>query len=147
MSGERGAQRFDGERRRVLFTRGQTLKGAHDVLSFKPRRIGGRQSFNHVGERRAAGERRRATIGEETRGFDVAAAYAQSQTQAVAADGIRAFGDRIGVGELTGVARVREMIGEGGGVGHDDSVETRRGGNKAAGSGRQAEGYRNIQSS
>lgn len=134
VSGERGAQRFDGERGCMLLTRGQAFDGAHDVRSFKPRRFVGRQSFNQSGERRTAGERRRATVGEETRGFDMSAANPQRETEAVAADGVRTFGDGVGVRQLTGIARVREMIGESGGVGHDDSVEDRDEGRKAVGS-------------
>lgn len=115
---QRIVQRLDGEGGGVSFARGQSAEGAREVCACESGGVFERHALEYFGERGAAGERGRAAVGEEARGFDATMTHAQGEAQAVAADRIREFGVGVCVCDLTCAARVREMIFEGGGVGH-----------------------------
>ena len=109
---------FGGEGGGVCFARGEAADGAGDGVARDACGLFEGETFEHLGEGGAAGERGRAAVGEEARGLDAAVAHAQSEPQPVAADGVRLLGLGVGLFERAGVARVREMVFEGVGVGH-----------------------------
>ena len=89
---------FDRQRRRVVFVRGQTAERVRNFLSRQLHRIFDLHSFDHLSEHRTAGQRRRATVGEEARSFDATIAKPQAQTQTIAADWVCLFRNSIRVG-------------------------------------------------
>jgi len=97
---------------RVVFARWQAAERVGNFLPRQLHRIFDFHSFDHFRDHGTAGERRRATVGEKTRGFDATIAKAQTQTETIAADWIRLFRDRIRVREFAGIARMRKMIFE-----------------------------------
>src|SRR2546423_9376321 len=92
---------------------------SRDVVPRESRRVFKTHPFEHDREDGAAGERRRAAVCEEARGLDATAADAERELESVAADRVRLLSHGVGVGELADVARVRQVVFEGFGVGHD----------------------------
>ena len=111
-------ERFDGQSGGVLFAGGESAERVCDLRACDARGLCECETFEHGGEGGAAGERRRAAVGEEARGLDAARAEAEREAEAVAADGVRLFGRGVGVLKLARVARVGEVVFEGFGVGH-----------------------------
>ena len=54
----------------MSFARRQTIERACNLLLREPQRISNRHPFKHLRQRRAASQRRRATISEKARGFN-----------------------------------------------------------------------------
>jgi hypothetical protein len=114
---ERGVERLGGEGGGVVFAGGESADGLGDSGAGDAGGLFERHAFEHFGEGGAAGEGGRAAVGEKARGLDAAAAQAEGEPEAVAADGVRLLGVGVRVGERAGVARVREVVFEGFGVG------------------------------
>src|SRR2546423_7445591 len=110
------AQRLNSERRRVLLARRQPAERAYDLLPRQTLSLFHRHSFDHLGEHRAAGERRGAAVGEESRGLDAPVSQSQTEAQPITADGIGLLGDGCSIRQLADAARVGKMVFESFGV-------------------------------
>ena len=95
-----------------MFSRRQTTDGFHDVVSGQVTRFFDIHSFQHFGECRPAHQRWRTTIGKKSRCFDPTVVYAKVQSQTIAANRIRFFGNGVCIRQLAGVAWLLEMIFE-----------------------------------
>jgi hypothetical protein len=109
---ESGAQGFDGERRRVLLTRGKPFNRVDDIAARDARSLFQRHSFDHFGEHGTAHERRRAAVSQKARRLYASIAQAQRQSQPIAAHGIRLFRYSRSVRQLPGPSRVGEVVFE-----------------------------------
>jgi hypothetical protein len=96
----------------VLLARGQAFKSLHELLARQLRGFLPRHPFDEFRERGAAGERRRAAVGEKANGFDAFIAHAQTEAQAITADRVRSFSNRVCVRQLPGIARMSQMVFE-----------------------------------
>jgi hypothetical protein len=105
-------QRLNRQRCGVMFSRRQTTDGFHNVVSGQLTRFFHIHSWQHFGERRPAYQRGRTTVGKKSRGFDPTVIYAKTQSQTIAANRIRFFGNGVCIRQLAGVAWLREMIFE-----------------------------------
>lgn len=103
---ERGAQGFDGERRRVLFARGQATKRARNVPACQACGFFNGHPLDHLHERRTARQRGRATVGEEAHSFDPPIAQPQRETQPVTAHRVKLFGDGVRLLKLPDMTRI-----------------------------------------
>ena len=88
----------------MSFARRQTIERACNLLLREPQRIRNRHPFKHLRQRRAASQRRRATISEKARGFNPIIIHAQTQTQVITAHRIRLFCDGVRVREFADVS-------------------------------------------
>lgn len=75
-----------------------------------------RFSGEKLGERGSGSDGRDATLSFEAHGRDFAVFDANSEAKNVPADGIRDVDSSSGVGKIAGVARIFEMIDDGGGM-------------------------------
>jgi hypothetical protein len=105
-------QRLNRQRGGVMFSRRQTADGFHNVVSGQLTRFFHIHSFQHFGKRRTARQRGWTTIGKKSRCFDPTVFYAKTQSQTIAANRIRCFGNGVCLWQLAGVAWLREMIFE-----------------------------------
>lgn len=60
----------------MLLACGQSVQGTRNLLFGKEQGIRSLHPFNHLGEYRTAGKRRRASISEKARGFDASITHA-----------------------------------------------------------------------
>jgi hypothetical protein len=105
-------KRFDRESRCMLLAAWQAAYRIQNVSPCKVRRIIDYFPFDHLRQRRSADKSWRAAISQESRRLDPSIANAQTQAQAIAANGICLFGDRVPIREFSGVPRIGEMIFE-----------------------------------
>jgi hypothetical protein len=103
---ERGAKSLNGEGGSMTFARGQAIERMFDVQACQASGVFDAETFEHFGQSRATGNRRRTTISEKTHGLYAPFREAQEEMQAVAADWIDTFGDSIGLGQFACVSRV-----------------------------------------
>lgn len=96
----------------MLLARGQPVEGAHDVCARQARGVLNQHPFQHLCERGAAGERRRASVSEKSRGFYPSITQAQTEAQAVSADRVGSLGESVGVRQFACAARVRDVVFE-----------------------------------
>ncbi len=97
----------------MLLPRGQTTYCGHNFLPLQLQSVFNSHSFEHLRQCGTAGKCRRAAVGKKSRGLDATIPNAQTQAQAITADRVCLFGDRVCVGEFARVARMREVIFEG----------------------------------
>lgn len=96
----------------MLLAGGQAAEGAHDLLTRQAGGLFQRHAFQHFDERRAAGQRRRAPVGEETRGLYPFVAQAQSEAQSITADRVGSLGRCVCVRQFSGMTRVGQVVFE-----------------------------------
>lgn len=81
-------------------------------------RFGSSPSANQLSQNRSTNERWRAAVREVAGRFDPTILYDQSESEAIAANWIRLFCNRGSLREFSGIARMREILFECGGIGH-----------------------------
>ena len=106
-----------------MFARRQTLDGIHYSVSRQSARLFDCHPFDQFRQCRPACQSRRTAVRKKPRGFDATIANAQTQAQAIAADGICFFSDGVSVVQLTRVARIREMLSKLIGIGQSGIAE------------------------
>ena len=123
--GQRIVERFDRQRRGVVFARGQATDGREQIGASQFLRFCCRPSDNQLSQHRTADERRRTAVREIPRGFDSIVVHDQREPEPIAANGIGLFGDGGSFRQFAGVTRMREMFFEGSGVRHGSGEDER----------------------
>src|SRR2546425_3194949 len=116
---EFGEKSFDGilgELAAVKRRGRQLAERRGDLLGGNLAGLGGRASGEQFGEKRTAGNRSHAAAGLETGLGDAAVFQANGKLENVAASGIADFNDRRCVRKLSGIARVLEVLENGGAI-------------------------------
>jgi len=108
----RRAQGLNRQCRGMLFSRRQTTDRFYDLLPRQLQSIFNRHSLQDLSHCGATRQGWRTTVGQESRGLDMAITNSQTETQTIAADGVRLFSDRIGVDKFACVAWLRQMTFE-----------------------------------
>lgn len=123
--GEEGGESVGGELRAVKSGLWQAAEGVGDLRSGDKACFVDGFAGEKLSERGGAGERGDTALSFEAYGGDFAVVEAGSESKNVAADGILYIDHGRRVGQIAGVARIFEMVEDGGGI-HERKVYRRR---------------------
>ena len=97
----------------MLLISRQIFEGVRHIRRSECTRFFNRQSGDQPGQHRCRGDRRRTTLGLETRRRDLSLFNSQIKMEQIAADGIARFAARLSVFHHADVARIVEVCEDG----------------------------------